>query len=387
MRLATFAARCFGQTLGHNSGMAQQPVAAGGVASSDARIGGTDRAGRPLLSIVVPVYNGTPYLPGLIDSLLAQRRVPDEVIFVDDGSTDGSSEMIARLGARIAGLRVIRQENQGQAVARNTGMRHAAGRYLAFLDADDFVDGEMYATLLGLAEDEQLDIAMGNAWNFYEGRKPGTLVYRDVPDTGVITGESWFQQRWMAGYLPHYCWMHVYRRSFIDDHGFAFPLADPHEDVVWVTETLLAARRFHFVPAPLHWYRKKMVFQTPPAPMVPKGTFRRHKVVEASLYNVRALSEIAERAGLQPLTRQLMRREFVNGGCQAIKQIHRLPDPGQKAHYFGRIRKERFFRILWRNAAGLPQHWRVFRYHVLACVSALATSLRTRPWGWRRPLS
>ncbi len=68
----------------------------------------------PLLSIVIPVFNGTPYLPHLLESLLAQQRVPDEVIFVDDGSTDGSSAMIGRLGAGLPRLRVITQENQGR---------------------------------------------------------------------------------------------------------------------------------------------------------------------------------------------------------------------------------------------------------------------------------
>jgi len=360
--------------------MAQQPPAAESLSSSDARSGAAGRGSRPLLSVVIPVYNGTHYLPQLIESLLAQQGVLDEVIFVDDGSTDDSSAMIARLGAGLAGLHVIGQKNQGQAAARNIGMQHATGRYLAFLDADDMVDPDMYATLVGLAEAEQLDIAMGNAWNFYEGRKADTLVYRDVPDTGVITGEAWFQQRWLSRYMPHYCWMHVYRRSFIEQHRFVFPLADPHEDVVWVTETLLAARRFHFIPQALHWYRKKMILTPPPPVLAPGGSFRRHKVVEASLYNARALSEIAGRETLQPLTRKLMRREFVNGGCSVVRQIRRLSDPAQRAHYLRRIRQERFFRILWRNAAGLSQHWRVFRYHLLAYVLAMAVYFRLMRW-------
>src|SRR5262245_8955862 len=205
---------------------------------------GEDGASDPVLSVVIPVYNGTLYLPELIRSLSAQQRAPDEVIFVDDGSTDGSAAMIERLGAGLDGLRVIQQKNQGQAAARNSGLRQARGRYVAFLDADDLAEPGMYATLVGLAEAEQPDIAMGNAWNFNEGRKPDTLVYRDVPDSGVITGEAWFQQRWLARYMPHYCWMCVYRRSYIERRGFAFPLAEPHEDVVWVTETLLAAQRF-----------------------------------------------------------------------------------------------------------------------------------------------
>jgi len=330
-----------------------------------------DGASRPLLSVVIAVYNGTPYLPELLDSLLAQQRVPDEVIFVDDGSTDDSSAMIARLGAGLAGLRVIRQKNQGQALARNAGMRQVTGRYLAFADADDVLDPSMYATLVGLAEGEQLDIAIGNAWNFNEGRKPDTLVYRDVPDTGVITGEAWFQQRWLSKNLSHYCWMHVYRRSLIERHGFAFPPADPHEDVIWVTETLLAAERVHFVPAPLYRYRKKQTLDLPPAPQAPDGTFRRHKVVEASLYNTRALSEIAGRGTLQPLTRRLIRREFVNGGCHVVRQIRRLSDPAQRDHYLVRIHQEGFFRILWRNAGGLRQYWRVVRCHLLAYLGGL----------------
>jgi heptose III glucuronosyltransferase len=335
----------------------------------------------PRLSVVIPVYNGMLYLPQLIDSLLAQERVPDEVIFVDDGSTDNSSAMIARLGAGLAGLRVIRQKNQGQAVARNVGMRQASGCYLAFADTDDVLEPGLYATLVGLAEEEQLDIAMGNAWNFYEGRKPDTLVYRDVPDTGVITGEAWFQQRSLSKYLRHYCWMHVYRRSFLEQHRFAFPPAEPHEDVIWVTETLLAARRFRFVPAPLYRYRKKETFDLPPAPRAPEGNFRRHKVVESSLYNARALSEIAGRETLQPLTRELMRRDFVNGGCNAIRQIRRLSDPAQRAYYLRLIRQERFVHILWRNAVGLPQYWRVFRYHLLASLFAMRSSWNTRARG------
>jgi hypothetical protein len=201
-------------------------------------------------------------------------------------------------------------------------------------------------------------------------------VYRDVPDTGVITGEAWFQQGSLSKYLRHYCWMHVYRRSFIEQHGFAFPPAEPHEDVIWVTETLLAAQRFHFVPAPLYLYRKKKTLDLPPAPRAPGGNFRRHKVVESSLYNARALSEIAGRETLQPLTRELMRRDFVNGGCNAIRQIRRLSDPAQRAYYLRLVRQERFVRILWRNAAGLSQYWRVFRYHLLASLFAVRSS-----WG------
>lgn len=327
----------------------------------------TDTNARPLLSLVIPVYNAASYLGALIESLLKQRRVPDEVIFIDDGSTDASFEMITKLCAGLAGLQIIRQENQGQAVARNVGIRHASGRYLAFLDADDFIAPELYSTLVDLAEREELDVVMCNAWNFYEGRKADTLLYRDVPDTGVIAGEAWLQQRWLSKYLPHYCWLQIVRRSFIDKLGLSFPIVDPHEDVVWITEILLATRRFHFIPTPLYFFRKKVSGISTPLPaLLPEQQVRPNKVIESSLYNTRALAAIAQRQSLQRLTRRLLRKDFVNGGCNAIRNIRQLSDTAQRAYYLRRIREEEFVRLLWRHAAGLSQYWRVLRYHLLS---------------------
>lgn len=322
-------------------------------------------ARQPLLSVVIPVYNGTLFLPELIESLVTQELVPDEVVFVDDGATDDSAAMIQELGAALPCIKLIRQVNQGQAAARNVGMKSATGRYLAFVDSDDIVDPQLYSTLVELAEKEQLDISMGNAWNFNEGRKPDTLVYKDVEGTGVITGEEWFQQRWLAKYLPHYCWMQVYRRAFIDSHGFSFPLADPHEDVIWVTETLLAAKRLQFLSTPLYRYRKKIPRPGAEAPTLPGG-FKRNKVIESALFNTSRLSEIAKGDSLEPLTRSLLRKDFVNGGCNCIRQIRGLADPLQRTHYLTQLHDEDFLTILWRNARGVSQYWRVLRYHFLS---------------------
>jgi len=327
----------------------------------------TDAVARPLLSVVIPVFNAASYLGDLVESLLKQRLVPDEVIFVDDGSTDASVEIIGKLCGGLAGLRIVRQENQGQAAARNVGIRYASGRYLAFLDADDVIAPDLYSTLVDLAESERLDVVMCNAWNFHEGRKPDTLIYPNVPDTGVITGEAWFQQRWLSKYLPHYCWLQICRRSFIDQLELSFPIADPHEDVIWVTETLLAACRFHFIPTPLYFYRKKARGLSTPVPApLPKERVRPLKGIESSLYNTRALAEIAQRPALEPLTRRLMRQDFVNGGCNAVRDIRRLSDRAQRAHYLQRVREEKFVRLLWRHAAGLSQCWRVLRFHLLS---------------------
>ena len=86
------------------------------------------------VSVIIPTYNHARFLSGAIDSVLAQTRPALEVIVVDDGSTDGTRELLADYGERI---RVLRQQNQGVAAARNAGIGAANGEYLAFLDSDD----------------------------------------------------------------------------------------------------------------------------------------------------------------------------------------------------------------------------------------------------------
>src|SRR3954466_14096555 len=96
----------------------------------------------PDISIVVPAYNVAGYLAEALRSALAQKGVTLEVIVVDDGSTDGTSKVIA-LFAGDPRLRVIRQANAGLPAARNTGVAAATGRYVGFLDGDDvWLDGK-----------------------------------------------------------------------------------------------------------------------------------------------------------------------------------------------------------------------------------------------------
>ncbi len=131
--------------------------------------------GRPKAGIVIPVYNKRPYLREAVESALRQRvDFPYEVIVVDDGSTDGSAELADRLAEEYPGLVVLHQENQGVAAARNNGIRHARGRYICCLDADDTIDPSFLArTAAALDADPGLGIAYTDM-----------LVFGDWPDRG-----------------------------------------------------------------------------------------------------------------------------------------------------------------------------------------------------------
>ena len=88
----------------------------------------------PLFSIIIPTYNRLPYLKRTLDSIWEQSFTDFEIIVVDDGSTDGTVDCLRGLGGRV---KLLRQENRGPGAARNLGIEHARGEYIAFLDSDD----------------------------------------------------------------------------------------------------------------------------------------------------------------------------------------------------------------------------------------------------------
>lgn len=116
------------------------------------------------LSVIVPVYNGAPYLRQAIDSVLAQKSHGIELLVVDDGSTDDTPDILAAYGAKIT---VITQPNRGLSTARNVGVAAARGRWLAFLDADDFWLPDFARRMLEAAAAPQCGI-LACSWIYVE---------------------------------------------------------------------------------------------------------------------------------------------------------------------------------------------------------------------------
>jgi glycosyltransferase involved in cell wall biosynthesis len=118
----------------------------------------------PLVSVVINVYNGVPYLSEAIDSVLAQTYRNRELIVVDDGSEDGTGELVAGYGDAV---RYVRQPRGGIGSARNRGLEHAGGEYFAFLDADDrFVPDKLERQLAAFEADPELDMVFGHMSEF-----------------------------------------------------------------------------------------------------------------------------------------------------------------------------------------------------------------------------
>jgi len=134
----------------------------------------------PLVSVILPVFNGERFLAHALNSVFAQGHDDLDVVAVDDGSTDGTAAVLARYQGRI---RVIAQENAGPAAARNTGLAHARGDILAFIDADDLWHPRKLETQLkelAAAPDTEVSIChVLNFWNGDPGEEIDVLRARD----------------------------------------------------------------------------------------------------------------------------------------------------------------------------------------------------------------
>lgn len=113
----------------------------------------------PLISVVIPVYNCSKYIEKCVLSVIGQKYPTIEIILVNDGSKDDSGIICDNLSKNYSNVRVVHQENRGQAASRNSGVEMAQGQYIAFIDADDWIDENMYLILYNNLKKENAHIS------------------------------------------------------------------------------------------------------------------------------------------------------------------------------------------------------------------------------------
>ena len=173
------------------------------------------------ISIIVPVYNCAPYLSRCLDSLLAQTLPDLQIILVDDGSTDGSGTICNQYAGKDQRITVIHQKNAGVSAARNAGLDIAAGAYIGFVDADDWVAPHMFSALYENAHATNAQIVMCDAITAWEdGRQePDTIPL--LTENRVLAKSDIFPEllRLMAGSACR-C---LYRANLLSGYQIRFP--------------------------------------------------------------------------------------------------------------------------------------------------------------------
>ncbi|MBL8473238.1 MAG: glycosyltransferase [Rhodocyclaceae bacterium] len=311
---------------------------------------------RPVLSLVMPVYNVAQYLPACLDSLVAQTRQPDEIIAVDDGATDTSPQILAEYQSRLPQMRIIRQVNGGLSAARNTGMDHASGRWLVFLDSDDRLVPRHCEIALAMAESDDLDMALFNGWFDFEGREPDLLIYPKEPATEVMSGGQWLRERLERRSFFHMVWLHLYRRDFMLSSGLRFVPPWVHEDVQWTTRALIAARRVRYDPTPLVYYRKPVRRLAPG----PATDARWRLMTESSAFNAQELDRIIQDIRDPELAR-MVAWQLVDGGLSIFHKLEKISAAETRRALRAKLRAAGIYGLLWRHASSWAQKRRIAR--------------------------
>jgi glycosyltransferase involved in cell wall biosynthesis len=205
---------------------------------------------RPLVSVVVPTYNYGRFIGETLEALRAQTHAAWECVVVDDGSTDDTEEVVARAAASDPRVRYVRQPNQRQAVAKNTGLKEARGRYVQFLDADDLLEPlKLERQVEFLESHPEADIVYGGARYFHTDR-PEERLYGMFGERAPWMPELSGAGRELVHALVRMNIMAInaalVRREVFDDVGEFDPALPPVEDWEYWLRCALKGKRFEY---------------------------------------------------------------------------------------------------------------------------------------------
>ena len=183
---------------------------------------------KPLISIIVPVYNVEAYLAKCVDSILAQTYTNLEIILVNDGSSDGCGRICDEYAKQDKRIKVIHKQNGGLSDARNVAIDVATGEFITFIDSDDYVTDDYIMTLYSLIEKYECKVSIALYNTFVEGSKPKVVnrVYREDCQTNIkAIEEMFYQEKYDTA-----SWAKLYHSSLFAT-GIRYPKGIVYEDL------------------------------------------------------------------------------------------------------------------------------------------------------------
>jgi glycosyltransferase involved in cell wall biosynthesis len=207
----------------------------------------------PLISVVIPVYNTEKYLSKCLDSIVNQRVNDIEIICVNDGSSDGSLSILREYAERDPRIVILDQENQGQAIARNAGLRISKGKYVSFVDSDDWIEPSLYELSLYFLENERtelviFDVNICEDSTTHSNRSMAKYFKMKFHGNVRIDGDVILK----SAVSP---WNKIYLRDIISKYEISFSERLLYEDNSFHWKYMLQARNAYFLEEKLYNYR------------------------------------------------------------------------------------------------------------------------------------
>lgn len=205
------------------------------------------------ISVIMPVYNEEQYLEKTCQSLKQQTLDDIELICINDGSTDNSTDILTKLSSEYDNIRIINQENQGSGIARNKGIDEAKGEFIAFLDADDkYIDSDSLEKMYEYGYENNADVICGNLKRISsEGKLEDNFNYAEgnyayFPEYDKLTPQDYG--------IPWAFYKNIYRKKFLDENNIRFPDLKRGQDPVFLADVLTKADVIYTVPVYLYGY-------------------------------------------------------------------------------------------------------------------------------------
>ena len=197
---------------------------------------------KPLLTVVIPVYNVEKYLNRCLESILIQGWKNYDIILVDDGSTDRSPQICDDYVKAYDFISVIHKETGGLSEARNTGLSQAKGEYIYFPDSDDWLEPDTFIALAEALESQKFDIISFNR-EFVKGEED--VIISDPVETQVFNGKDAFVHMLKHSYITGFANDKIYRKSLFVDHDILFPKGKYYEDLGTNYKLFLSAKKVY----------------------------------------------------------------------------------------------------------------------------------------------
>lgn len=205
------------------------------------------------VSVIIPVYNTEKYLFACIDSVLQQIHVSLEIILVDDGSSDNSSNICDNYAKKHDNIKAIHIQNSGPATAKNEGLKLAQGNYIAFTDSDDKMELQMLHKMVSAGYEYNADIICCNYKQIDENGNVSHL--NSTNKTYVLDHEEGLIHFFSKNKIYSQCWTKLYKRKMLNDHHIENdPGLRTDEDFIFNIRAFVHAQKTVIVDEPLYEY-------------------------------------------------------------------------------------------------------------------------------------
>lgn len=212
------------------------------------------------VSVIIPVYNVERYLPECLESIFAQEFESMEILCVEDCSEDGSLEILEKYVQKDHRVRIIRHnQNRGLSAARNTGLDNATGKYVLFVDSDDFLEKNAIQLLYHEAEKKETDIVYFDYIRFCDESPADIVAPKTVRHSydGGYTGREFFCATMQNNEFEVMAWRQFFRRDFLEQNHIRFLEGIYHEDNLFSFYAAMEAQRVCNLSDVLYHYRQR----------------------------------------------------------------------------------------------------------------------------------